>query len=427
MRQLAAIQFIGKPAHDRFLVRSIAHLRWVTIAALLLISLTQPSAGRTGLPEWALVAIFAGYNLLLDLLRSRIPDRRFFACAALLDLPAVGLVYFGCPGPGGPLFTLLVLAAVQTAAFMTLPGTLLYSGALATIALVVEPSLPGWTGSGADFRAMSARLVVLGLVGVGMGTLTRRLDQEQDAAQSMLDETTRLEGLDRLRADFVASVSHDLRTPLTAARAALILLDASIGGGLRTDERALLANGRRNIERLGALIDDLLVANRLDAETLRLDRTPLDLRTVVAGATAAVYPLIEGKEQTLELELHEPLPCAGDPSRLEQIFLNLLANAHLHSPPGTRIHVSGRRVGDEIRVLVSDEGPGIPSWARETIFQRFYRLSGEGGGSGLGLAITRALVELHGGGVWAESRPGGGTTFHVALPCWAAMEAGGLA
>ncbi|MBA2596146.1 MAG: HAMP domain-containing histidine kinase [Chloroflexia bacterium] len=422
MRRFTAIRLLTKTDLDRFLVRTISWLRWVTIGILLLIALAQPAAGGGPLPEWALIALFGVYNLGIDLVRRRWPGRRSFAWAAVLDVVAVGLIYVFSSQPGGPLFVLLVLAAAQTTAFMTLAGGLLYAGALAVITALVDPTLPLWTGAPADMRSLSGRLVALGLIGVGMGALTRRLEQEQAAAQSMLDETSRLEELDRLRADFVASISHDLRTPLTAARAALILVDASAGAELRADERELLANARRNVERLNLLIDDLLAYNQLEAGTLRLDREPLDLRAVVTDAMAAVHPLLQSREQTVEIDLPEPLPCEGDPSRLEQVFLNLLANAQTHTPPGTRVTVSGQVTGDEVLVSVADDGPGIPPTELDAIFDRFFRRDAGQGGSGLGLTIARAIVELHEGRLWAESLPGGGTNFRVALPRYTAGE-----
>jgi len=339
-----------------------------------------------------------------------------FTWFAVLDLPVVALVYLNCSQPGGPLFALLVMAAVQTTVIMTLTGSLLYTGALAAITIAVEPTLPLWTGTLTEMRELSARLVVLALVGVGMGMLTRRLEAERAAGESMLDQAAQLEDLDRLRADFVSTVSHDLRTPLTAARAGLVLLDASAGGGLQADQRDLLANARRNVERLGLLIDDLLAYNQIEAGTLPLDREPVDLRAVVADAMAAIHPMIVAKGQTLELDLPEPLPSEGDVGRLEQVVLNVLANAANHTSPGTRIVVVGRAAGTEVIVSVRDNGPGIPSRELEAIFRRFYRLAAEVGGSGLGLAIARGIVELHGGRMWAESSPGEGSAFSIALP-----------
>ena len=417
MRALAVSRLLTRQDLDHFLEKTISWLRWATIAALLVISLAQPSAGGTNLPDWALLILFAGYNLLVELIRRRFSRLSAFAWFAVLDLPVIALIYLNCSQPGGPLFALLILAAVQTTVFMTLTGNLLYTSALAAITIAVERTSPLWTGTLTEERSLAARLVILAMVGVGIGALTRRLEAERVAGKEMLDQTGRLAELDRLRADFVSTVSHELRTPLTAARAGLILLDASAGGGLRAEQRDLLTNARRNVERLGLLINDLLTHNQLEAGILPLDHEPVDLRTVIADAMAAIQPLVIERGQTLDLDLPVPLPIEGDAVRLEQAVLNVLANATRHTPPGTRIVVAGRVEGDDVLVSVRDDGPGIPPNALEAIFRRFYRITTEEGGSGLGLAIARRIVELHGGRMWAESEPGQGATFWISVPC----------
>jgi signal transduction histidine kinase len=408
-----AVRLLTKPELDRFLDETISRLRWATVAALLLISLAQPSADATRVREWVLTLLFAGYNAVTDVVRRR--ARRAFAWIAVVDLPAVALVYFLASQLGGPAFALLVLVAAQTASFMTLTGNLLYLGALGLIVVVVEPALPGWAATIDNMRGMSTRLLILAVVGIGMGTMTRRLATEQTAGQIALGEADRLGEVDQLRAEFVASVSHELRTPLTAARAGLGLLEGSAGDRLEDAERELMANTRRNVERLDALIANLLTANQLGAGMLTLDRATIDLRPVVADAMAAVHPLIQTKGQLLELALGEPLPVRGDPGRLEQVVLNVLANAHRHTPAGTRIVVSGQAAGDQVLLSVQDDGPGILATELGRIFDRFYRLGGAGG-SGLGLAVARGIVDLHGGTIWAESRPGEGATFQIILP-----------
>lgn len=219
----------------------------------------------------------------------------------------------------------------------------------------------------------------------------------------------------RLREEFVQSLSHDLKTPLTAARASLGWLDLADTESA-DEKRNLLTNARRNIERLGMLIEDLLANSQLRAGVLQLDRHSIDLRQVVGDAVVTVEPLLRQKGQLLELGLPTPLLMEGDARRLEQVLINLLVNAHRHTPDGTHISVTGSVEGADVRLTVSDDGPGIPPEELEAVFARFYRTSHVGGGSGLGLAIAQGLVELHGGRIWAESGPGGGAAFHVVLP-----------
>ncbi len=224
------------------------------------------------------------------------------------------------------------------------------------------------------------------------------------------------EELDRLRKEFISTISHDLRTPLTSIRAGLGMLEASVLGRLRPEERRLVSNVRRNADRLRLLIDDLVTLNQLEAGALRLDREPLDLRTVVTDAMSAVHALISEKQQQLEVDLPEPLPAEGDARRLEQVVVNVLANANRHTPAGTRIHVTGQPVDGQVQLTIRDTGPGIPPAEVEAIFQRFHRYDHAGGGSGLGLSIARSMLELHGGQIWVESELGAGATFHIALP-----------
>jgi signal transduction histidine kinase len=401
----------------RFVDRALFWLESATIAVLLLITLAQPTTSLVvGLPTWGLVVLFAVYSLLADLVQNRVHSLRSLAWNYVANLPVTGLLYFLGGEAGGPLFVLFILSVDCAAASMTLRGTLLYAAAAAAMVAAIDLALLLGPLDVGDVRALVTRLLVLALIGAGMAIVIRRLRLEQQEARSVRDEAERLEELDRARSDFVSNVSHELRTPLTAARAGLGMLDASAHERLRPDERALVDNARRNVERLAEQIVDLLAYNQLEAGTLRPEREPLDLRAVVKEAVSAVRPLIGQKGQALELDLPEPLPTKGDPRRLEQAVANLLSNAHRHTPSGTHVTVHGRVDGDEVLLCVSDDGPGIPAGEQETIFRRFYRLRPESGGSGLGLAIVKAIVELHGGSIRAESRPGEGATFRVALP-----------
>ena len=405
----------AQPDVYRFLRQALFRLRWITIAALLLITLAQTDTTGVGLPGWALVALFAAYNLLVTLIQMRV-GRLSFAWVALLDVPVAGLLYALAAEAGGPLFVLFVLAVDMAAASLTLRHTLFYTSGVVLLAAVIDSALPLWLGTPMDVRRLGARLVMLALAGAGMAIIARRLILEHEAARSIRDEAAQLEALERLRAQFVSNVSHELRTPLTAARSGVGMVQTSASDRLHPEEVELLGNARRNMERLGLSIDDLLAHNQLASGTLRLDPDFLDLRTVLTRGIAAVHSLVQEKGQTLEVDLPEPLPVEGDAGRLGHMVVNLLANAHQHTPTGSHIMVSGRVTDAEVLLAVRDTGPGIPAAERERIFQRFHRLTSTAGGSGLGLAIAKAIVELHEGRIWVESGAGGGATFWVAVP-----------
>ncbi len=399
-----------------FVRRVLARLRWITLAALLLLTLVMPSTALVGVPTWGLVGLFALYSLLADQFQRRLPARYTLTRGAILDLPVAALLYFVAAEPGGPLFILFFFAVDAAAACLTVRGTLTYTAAAAALAAASDLTLLMWTPTPVDVRLLFVRLIALILVGVGMAIVMRRLVLEQALAQSSTDEADRLAQLDQLRAGFIASVSHELRTPLTAARAALALVETSALTRLQPDEQKLMSNARRNIERLSILLGDLLTFNQFEAGMVRLDRTLLDVRLVVTDSLSAIYPLILEKGQTLEILLPDPLPYAGDQHQLEQVLVNLLSNAHRHTVRGTHITIAGQATAQEILLTVSDNGPGIPQEELADIFKRFYRLRPGQEGSGLGLGIAKAIVELHGGRLWAESTPGQGARFHIALP-----------
>ncbi len=307
----------GQRTVYRYFDRALFWLEAGTVAVLLLVTVVRPTTGLLGVPAWGLVLLFGAYSLLANLFEHRSLTRRSFVTKSLVDLPVTGLVYYLAGEPGGPLFILFLLAADCAAASMTPRGTVLYTAAAVVVAASIELILATGSPTPIEVWPLVIRLILLALVGFGMAVVMRRLLIEQEAARSVRDRAERLEELDRLRADFISSVSHDLRTPLTAARAGLGMLETGASGLLPDDERELLGDARLNIERLGLLIDDLLAYNQLEAGILRLELQPLDLRTVALGAVPSVHALIHQKRQKLEVDLPYPLPAEGDPRRLE--------------------------------------------------------------------------------------------------------------
>jgi two-component system sensor histidine kinase KdpD len=232
-------------------------------------------------------------------------------------------------------------------------------------------------------------------------------------------EMEALRKADRLKSEFVATVSHDLRTPLTAIRASVeSLLDHGDAHPIPQQEH-LLHNIAGQAGRLGRMVDQLLDLSQIEAGGLRLDRDWIELPALIADAVAGVAGLDGTRQIEQKLPANVPLLFV-DYDRLLEVLYNLLENACKYTPPGSPITIEVARAGSTVLIEVADRGRGIPAAEHEAVFHRFYRLDGDGRapvrGSGLGLAICRGIVEAHGGRIWVEDRPGGGCVFRIALP-----------
>ncbi len=391
--------------NNSFLRDALRTMRWLTIAALLILTTLAPAEGRLGLESWQLVLVFAGYNLAVDLL-----GMPRYPWLAVCDLAASTIIYFLGAQPDALLFDLFFLAVICASTAMSLRGSLFYTVVVAITVAAIHPTLPRWLPNEMGIKELAARILIMALVGAGTSALTRRLLLEEEE----LHAARRKAELEQLRSQFLSSLSHDLRTPITSTRAAVGMLSTSAHDRLQEDERALLASARRSIERLELLVDDLLTLSQLEAGVLQLEPKQLDLVSLAEEVTQAVEPLFDQKGQRLELNVPGSLVMVGDPKRLAQVLLNLLHNAHAHTPAGTIVRLSIRSNGD-VEVCVSDNGPGIPTEELPKVFDRFYR-GGSAGAAGLGLATCKALVELHGGKIWAGYSPSGGTQVCFHLP-----------
>jgi two-component system OmpR family sensor kinase len=221
---------------------------------------------------------------------------------------------------------------------------------------------------------------------------------------------------ERLRS-FAADASHELRTPVASVRghAELALLHP---GPVPHEVTRALERIAAESGRMGEMVDDLLLLARLDAGR-PLERRPVDLTHLVLDAVTDARAAGPGHGWTMELP-EEPVTVTGDAHRLHQVLANLLANARLHTPVGTKVTVSLETDGTTAVLGVHDDGPGIPSDIQPGVFERFTRAEHrrrpghQGGGAGLGLSIVAAVAEAHGGSVGLDSRPGA-TTFTVRL------------
>ena len=219
----------------------------------------------------------------------------------------------------------------------------------------------------------------------------------------------------RRQRDFAADASHELRTPLSVLKGSVAHLrrhrTSPVG-----EVGAALDDIDTEVDRVAALVDDLLLLARTDSGTIELSLGPSDLGDVALDAAAGLVTL--AAERHIELRVDaEPVPMLADAGRLGQLVRILLDNAIRHAPDGTRIDVSARRIDGSARLLVEDEGPGFRPEDLPRVFDRFYRAAGApSGGTGLGLAIAAWIVEHHGGRITAENLAGGGARFTATLP-----------
>jgi two-component system OmpR family sensor kinase len=227
----------------------------------------------------------------------------------------------------------------------------------------------------------------------------------------------RLERAFKRQRDFVSDASHELRTPLTVLRAQVELLDREADEQRRHEATATLL---LRIDELDRLVGEMLILAGAEAGQL-VEPRPLDLGELFEDLRRDL-PLFGERDFQVQAVAGTLM---ADRDRLTQVIRNLVRNAVAHTDPGGAVTVAARALGDRLEISVIDTGPGIPADQLEQIFERFHRLDPgrprDRGGSGLGLAIARAIIEAHGGRIWAESRPGRGATFRLELPGYRPM------
>ena len=243
---------------------------------------------------------------------------------------------------------------------------------------------------------------------------------ETNGAVIVLHDITDLRKLERVRRDFVANVSHEFRTPLTAIQG---FAETLLGGAMNDPQNRerFLGIIVEHSRRLARLTEDLLMLSKMDADRLELEMRRIPVGPFVESCIETSAPRAKEKDLELSVNLSERVPdIAGDRRRLTEVLQNLLDNAIQYTPAGGQIHVSAGRRNGEVIFTVSDTGIGIPQADVPRIFERFYRVdvarSREVGGTGLGLSIAKHLVEVHGGRIWVESEVGRGSQFHFSVP-----------
>jgi two-component system phosphate regulon sensor histidine kinase PhoR len=248
---------------------------------------------------------------------------------------------------------------------------------------------------------------------------TRPLAGKEGGLVAVFVDVTDLRRLETLRRDFVANASHELRTPIASIHSAAETLVA--GAGDLPDTRArFLDIILRNAGRLRQLVDDMLDLSRIEARELKLEAKPVRPLAVVQQVFASLSTEATRRQIELKTTLPTDLQVLADSGALEQIFMNLVDNAIKYSPEGSRLLIRHERVDALVKLIITDNGPGIESRHLPRLFERFYRVDAGRtrgvGGTGLGLAIVKHLVEAMGGSISVDSEVGKGTTFTVRLP-----------
>lgn len=245
----------------------------------------------------------------------------------------------------------------------------------------------------------------------------RQIMAQRDALETYADT---LKTVDRNKNEFLAVLGHELRNPIMALNAGLHFLNKRRDDPSTAPE--IYAQMERQVAHLSRLVDDLLDISRIDQGKLALNKDRVSLQAFLAFAVEASRPQIDAAGHTLRVDVVDaPTWLHGDSTRLAQVVSNLLNNAAKYTPPGGRIGLVARKVGDYAEIQVSDTGIGIPEDMRSKIFDLFAQVKSPmeraQEGLGIGLALVKQLVELHGGTIALEaSAPNKGSTFQVRLP-----------
>ena len=237
---------------------------------------------------------------------------------------------------------------------------------------------------------------------------------------AVFHDITELEKLERMRTEFVANVSHELKTPLTAIKGFVETLRTSAKDDPGATARFLDIIDKQ-AHRLEDLVNDLLVLSSIESKEVKMTFMPESINKIVQSVLILQKKAIEEKEHDVVVEISPELPkVLVDRQRIEQVFLNLLDNAVKFTPPGGKIHVLVKRDLSYMRIDIKDNGVGIAAEHLSRVFERFYRVdkarSRDAGGTGLGLSIVNQIINAHQGKIEVNSSPNAGSTFTVFLP-----------
>ncbi|MBU4429952.1 MAG: cell wall metabolism sensor histidine kinase WalK, partial [Verrucomicrobia bacterium] len=247
------------------------------------------------------------------------------------------------------------------------------------------------------------------------------LDGRTIGMVSVLSDITKMKEVEQLKSDFVANVSHELRSPLAAIQKNLVIILDQTAGALNDNQKEFLSLAKDNVERLTRLINDLLDLSKLDAGKMELKKARTDLTALVRKTVTTFAGWLREKDITSRLDLPEtPLELELDADKITQVLNNLLSNALKFTPPKGEIRIALNAAATPVEVSVTDTGIGIAPNDIARIFNKFEQIGGntltDVNGTGLGLPLAKEIVEKHGGRIHIKSAIGKGSTFSFTLP-----------
>ena len=316
------------------------------------------------------------------------------------------------------------MALEQYGATLTWVGVaLLFSGATVASLLIFRPAHQRLRSLEGAARALAAGRTDVRADEQGHDEVSALAHEFNRMADDLDERATALAASDKARRQLLADVSHELMTPLTAIRGyieTLVMPNVPLDGDTR---RRYLEIANRETYKLEAIIGDLLDLGRLEGQAERLQLASVSVEDLFHRIADRHHPVILEKNIELAIRVDDDAEeVLGDAARLEQALQNLAANAIRHIPDGGRLTLNASRDGDRVRILVQDNGPGIPAEHLAHIFDRFYKADASRAGttipsgSGLGLSIVQTIVRRHDGEVRASNAPEGGAVFEVWLP-----------
>ena len=248
-------------------------------------------------------------------------------------------------------------------------------------------------------------------LGIEFNSMTDRINK-------YIHDVSGLKELDRLKSDFMATISHEFKTPLTSINMAIDILQKEIKGGLNEHQKELLASAKQDVTRLNIFARDLLELSRLESGKKSFDYQPVETKTLLEDVLQSFRLQLEDKKVKLSYKIDSDVQrFTADLKEISRVLSNLLDNAIRYSGENDSIYIAAKKQHDSILFAVKDEGKGLSVESLDLIFEKFGQTDKQNSiHVGLGLAISKEIIEQHGGKIWAVSEPGKGSCFYFSVP-----------